>query len=153
MPPEIRCDLHDVVEVSAELLGENGVATEKIRHANVVSFTCLKALALDQRGERKDAYDLVYCLEHASGSLEDKAAAFTRELEGQHAGVVTRCLDILRTRFLGDERVEGYLKDGPVAVARFETGDATNPEARERRALRQRQVADLIERFIKLTGG
>jgi hypothetical protein len=32
-----------------ELLGEKGVAIEKVRFANLVSFTCLKAFALDQR--------------------------------------------------------------------------------------------------------
>jgi hypothetical protein len=52
-------DLHQVTEIQAELLGGNGVATEKIKHANLVSFTCLKSFAFDQRFERKDAHDLV----------------------------------------------------------------------------------------------
>jgi hypothetical protein len=47
-------DLHQVTEIQAELLGDNGIATEKIKHANLVSFTCLKAFAFDQRFERKD---------------------------------------------------------------------------------------------------
>jgi hypothetical protein len=38
-------DNYDTVRVTAELLGENGVATETIKHANIVSFTCLKAIA------------------------------------------------------------------------------------------------------------
>jgi hypothetical protein len=50
-------DMHDVVEVTVELVGGGGVTTEKIRHANLVAFTCLKALAFDQRFERKDAHD------------------------------------------------------------------------------------------------
>ncbi len=58
-------DLHQVTEIQAELLGDNGVATEKIKHANLVSFTCLKSFAFDQRFERKDAHDLIYCIEHA----------------------------------------------------------------------------------------
>ena len=37
-------DLHQVAEIQAEILGDNGIATERIRHANVVSFTCLKSL-------------------------------------------------------------------------------------------------------------
>ena len=34
-------DLHQITEIQAELLGGNGIATEKIKHANLVSFTCL----------------------------------------------------------------------------------------------------------------
>jgi hypothetical protein len=62
----IAFDLYDTAEVTAELLGGNGLATENIRHASIVSFTCLKSIAYDDRHERKDAHDLVYCLEHAS---------------------------------------------------------------------------------------
>lgn len=36
-------DLHQVTEIRAELLGGNGIAIERIRHADLVSFTCLKA--------------------------------------------------------------------------------------------------------------
>ena len=46
-------DLYQVTEIKAELLGGNGVTAEKIMHANLVSFTCLKAFAFDQRFERK----------------------------------------------------------------------------------------------------
>jgi hypothetical protein len=52
-------DLHQVTEIQAELLGSNGFATERVKHANLVSFTCLKAFAFDDRFERKDAHDLV----------------------------------------------------------------------------------------------
>ena len=60
-------DLHEVREIQAELLGSNGVAIEKVRYANLVCFTCLKSFAFDHRNERKDAHDLIYCLEHTSG--------------------------------------------------------------------------------------
>lgn len=55
-------DLHDSTNVTAELLGGEGVTTETIRYANIVSFVCLKALAFEDRAERKDAHDLVYLL-------------------------------------------------------------------------------------------
>ena len=58
-------DLHQTTEIQADLLGGAGVATEIVRHADLVSFTCLKAFAFDQRFERKDAHDLIYCIEHA----------------------------------------------------------------------------------------
>ncbi|MFM8467287.1 MAG: hypothetical protein ACKOAO_06985 [Oxalobacteraceae bacterium] len=53
-------DLHDVAEIRAELLGSNGIATEYIKHANLVGFTCLKSFAFYQRYEPKDAHDLIY---------------------------------------------------------------------------------------------
>jgi hypothetical protein len=56
-------DLYDTAQVTAELLRDNGVATETIKHANIVSFTCLKAISYNDRQERKDAHDLVYCLD------------------------------------------------------------------------------------------
>jgi hypothetical protein len=59
-------DLYQVAEIQAELIGGNGVVTEQVKHANLVSFTCLKALAFEQRFARKDAHDLIYCLEHAN---------------------------------------------------------------------------------------
>lgn len=72
-------DLHRVTEIQVELLGGNGIATEQIEHANLVSFTCLKSFAFDQRFERKDAHDLIYCIEHAAEGLDAVVAAFHKE--------------------------------------------------------------------------
>ena len=44
---------------------------------------------------------------------------FREALEGGHGAVVRNCLSILRNRFAGEYEVEGYRKDGPVAVALF----------------------------------
>lgn len=137
----------DTAEVTAELLGENGQATETIRHANIVSFSCLKAFAYDDRQERKDAHDLVYCLEHVSQPPAEVAAMFRSALNGKHADVIRRSLDLLRNRFSTDKNVEGYVKDGPVAVAKFELGE--DDDLREARALRQREAADIIETLLK----
>lgn len=149
-------DQHQVTEIQAELLGGNGVASEKIRHANLLSFTCLKVLAFDQRNERKDAHDLVYCIEHAPEGFETAAEAFRKELEGKHGDVVRTSLAILRNRFVSDDRTEGHRKDGPVSVAKFELGEADDAGQRDARVLRQREVGDLIERLlrqIERTGG
>jgi len=75
-------DLHQVTEIRAELLGENGMATERVKHADLVSFTCLKAFAFDQRFERKDAHDLIYCIEHAPDGLGAVVAAFGHAIAG-----------------------------------------------------------------------
>ena len=145
-------ELHQVTEIRAELLGENGLAVERIKHADIVSFTCLKVFAFDQRFERKDAHDLVYCIEHAPGGLASVAASFRQALSGTHQGVVRQALDILRRRFANGEISEGFRKDGPVAVAKFEIGEQASPDEREARVLRQRQASDAIDRLLSELG-
>ena len=145
-------DLYQVTEIQAELLGGNGIATEKIKHANLVSFTCLKSFAFDQRFERKDAHDLVYCIEHAPEGMAAVAEAFRNERRGKHGAVIEASLAIVRSRFAGDEKIEGYRKDGPVSVARFELGESDEPYLREARALRQRQACDVIEQLLARIG-
>jgi len=145
-------DLYQVAEISAELIGGNGVATERVKHADIVSFTCLKAFALDERYARKDAHDLVYCIEHAPRGLDMVVAAFGHALAGKHADVIREALNILLKHFADDAKTEGYRKDGPVAVARFELGDADGTEQREARILRQRQASDVIGRLLEGVG-
>lgn len=145
-------DLYQVTEIQAELLGDAGVATEAVKHADIVSFTCLKAFAFDQRFERKDAHDLIYCIEHAPDGLDAVAVAFREARAGKHGAVVRESLSILRRRFAVEDSVEGFRKDGPVAVARFEKGDDTEPELREARLLRQREVSDPVERLLASIG-
>lgn len=141
-------DLHEVTEIEAELLGDEGIAVERIKHANLISFTCLKAFAFDQRFERKDAHDLIYCLEHASEGTNAVVQAFRQEREGKHGDVVKSALAILRARFAGVGATEGYRKDGPVAVAKFELGEGDDPQQREARALRQREASDVVEQLL-----
>jgi hypothetical protein len=143
-------DHHQVKEISAELLGDDGVATETIRHADIVSFTCLKSYALDQWHERKDAHDLVYCLEHCDGGAERAAKVFRAALKGKHREAIETALKILEERFADGGNSEGYLKDGPVAVAKFQLGE--DGDTREERILRQREAADLIMRLLREIG-
>jgi hypothetical protein len=146
-------DLHDRMDVTADLLGQKGRATESIPYANIVSFTCLKAFAFDHRREGKDAHDLVYCLEHGDGELDGAIAKFKGALAGKHSETVHAALAILLKRFCDPKPEEGYLREGPVAAARFEIeGDNEDPEIREQRALRQRVVNDVISRLLRALG-
>ena len=145
-------DMHQVTEIQAELFGGAGNAVELVRHANLVSFTCLKAFAFDQRFERKDAHDLIYCLEHAEEALDGAAQMFREALAGRHGSVVRDCLLILRNRFVEDHEVEGYRKDCSIAVARFELGEADEAGQREARMLRQREVNHVAERLLEEIG-
>lgn len=141
-------DMHEEVEITAELLHSGGVVTEKIKHANLVAFTCLKAFAFDDRNERKDAHDLVYCIEHSPNPGE-VTSVFHSARAGQHSGVVKRALAILKQRFAHDAHTEGFRKDGPVAVAKFELGEELDDETRESRLVRQRRASYVIERLLE----
>lgn len=146
-------ELHDRMDVTAELLGAKGRATESIPYANIVSFTCLKAFAFDHRREGKDAHDLVYCLEHGDGGPDGAVAKFQAAIAGKHAETITLALAILQRRFCDPKADEGYLREGPVAAARFEIdGDAADADIREQRALRQRGVNDVISSFLGKLG-
>lgn len=146
-------DLHDRMEVTADLLGQRGRTTESIPYANIVSFTCLKAFAFDHRREGKDAHDLVYCLENADGGLDGTIAKFREAMAGKHRETVHAALALLRKRFCDPKPNEGYLREGPVAAGRFEIdGDDEDPEIRQLRALRQRAVNDLISRLLRELG-
>lgn len=143
-------DLHQETEVSARLPGEEGIATVIVKHADIVSFTCLKANAYDHRRERKDAHDLVYCIENAGAGLDAVTAAFRAALAGQHGAVVRSSLDHLVRHFCRDARTEGFDKDGPASVALFEI-DGDDADARDARMLRRREVSYLIESLIQAT--
>ena len=136
--------------ISAQVLGDNGIATVTLRHADILAFTCLKAYAIDQRDERKDAHDLLYCLEHHDGGLAEAAERFRNALGGKHDAVVRQSLKLISAHFAGDATTEGYLKTGPVAVSKFELGEDT--DSLDDRILRQRQVTDLIEEFLEAVG-
>ncbi len=143
-------DHHNELEVEAELLDDRGVTKEIVRYADIVSFTCLKAFAFDDRNEPKDAHDLVYCLEFGQGGPEQAAKHFAAAREGKHRDAIGKAVDIIQRHFVDDATTEGYRKVGPVAVARFEFDDGD--EARENRLLRQRQAADVAMRFLKVLG-
>ena len=145
-------DFHETVEITAELLDGNGRATEAVRFADIVSFTCLKAFAFDERFERKDAHDLVYCLEFLEGGLDAAHRAFREAMNTGHRDVIQDALHRLARRFCGADPTQSYLKDGPVAVARFEDNDAdvaADDDMRNRRILRQRRVADIVTEFLR----
>ena len=139
-------DLHDEVEVTVERSDGGGMARETIRHANRVSFICLKAYAFDDRAEPKDAHDIAYCLEHGEGGVDAAVAELRVAVEGRHREAIVAALRRLGARFGDDEGLEGYRKDGPVSVAKFEIGAGS--DRAEQRALRQRQVAAVLQRLL-----
>jgi hypothetical protein len=144
-------DHYETKTITAELLDNKGIATEKVRHADIASFTCLKAFALDDRYEPKDAHDLVYCIENAEEGTAAIAEKFRAARDGKHAGAVKKTLEILARRFTTQGGVEGYLRDGAVAVAAFEI-EGNAEEVREVRILRQRQASEIITALLMAIG-
>jgi hypothetical protein len=69
-------------------------------------------------------------------------------MTGSHSAVIREGLDVLRCRFANDEAIEGYRKDGPVSVAKFELGESELPDIREARVLRQRQVSNVMDELL-----
>ena len=141
-------DHFDMVDIEAELLGGNGTTTETIKYADIVAFTCLKAFAFDQRAERKDAHDLIYCLENNDIGMDEIAVKFAGALGGNHKDTIAQALDILRKRFCNEGEDDGYQKDGPIAAMKFELGDVVSAEDRDRQILRQREVNTAIENLL-----
>jgi hypothetical protein len=135
-------------EITADLLDGGGIATETVRFADVTAFLVLKALAFDDRAENKDAADLVHVMRYA-GPIEWIAQQFIeRRGAGQHLEAIDSALDVLRRRFCDADGVEGYLRDGPVACARFIHG--IDADLDEQRILEQRNVSSMVTAFLLL---
>ena len=142
---------HGTVEITADLLNGKGRATEVVRYADIVTFTCLKAFAFDQRFERKDAHDLIYCIENLEGGVGAAQSAFAAALTGPHAEAIREALTRLAARFRDPNPDESYLRDGPVAVASFEDDEAdvsADHDLLNARILRQRHAAEVMADFL-----
>lgn len=138
-------DHYETIEITAELLDGRGLAKVAVRHADIVSFTCLKAFAFDHRAQPKDAHDLCYCLEHYKGGTDAVRAAFVQALEGNHTDKVKIAIDILVNHFCNSNGIEGHKKDGPVTAADFEGAQALDYNAR---ILRQRDLSAVVQDVI-----
>ncbi|UVL55826.1 hypothetical protein [Pseudomonas sp. B21-035] len=136
-------DWYQEMEISAELLDGDGVSVDVVRFADVPAFVILKALALDQRQERKDAADLIHVVRY-SGSIKEVAALFVERIRSeQHPEAVRDGLAALARRFGDDQHSEGFEKVGAVAYARF-YGDEEEDEL----VGRQRFAAGLIQSLL-----
>ncbi|WP_434529851.1 hypothetical protein ACRS64_12010 [Pseudomonas aeruginosa] len=116
-------DWYQEKRIGAPLLDGKGVSVDVVRFADVPAFVILKAIALHQREENKDAADLIHVVRY-SGSLEHVAGVFVERIRsGQHPEAVEAGLTALRSRFCDDEFGEGFEKVGAVAYAQFHGGD------------------------------
>ncbi|MDR2316714.1 MAG: hypothetical protein LBF06_10030 [Pseudomonas sp.] len=130
-------------EISAQLLDGDGVSVDIVRFADVPAFVILKALALDQRQERKDAADLIHVIRY-SGSVEEVAALFVERIRSSlYPEAIEDGLAALARRFGDDRHSEGFEKVGAVAYARF-----YGAEDEDELVGRQRFAAGLIQHLL-----
>lgn len=133
-------------EIIVELPNNGGTVKETIRYADAVAFIVLKALAFNQRHERKDAADLVHVMQYW-GSPEALAGAFNERLStGAHAGAIDRALAALAANFCDEEGIPGYRKDGPSAVANFHGLQEGEEDDRIRA---QREASGMVTYFLQ----
>jgi len=92
------------------------------------------------------------CLSTSGKKGADAPSGFLKERDGKHGDEIQTSLAILRSRFVHDDKSEGYRNDGPVSVAKFELGEKDEPKKREASALRQRQATDVIDRVLAQIG-
>jgi hypothetical protein len=141
----IAQDWYGERQVQVEMPDGDGLLKETIRHADVVAFIVLKALACHHRNERKDAADLVHVMRYYRGGVDDVADAFVQRCEtGLHRIALSEGLYALKDRFCDDDDTEGYLKTGPAQCARFHGLDEGSDDA----VREQRQVSAMVSHFL-----
>lgn len=104
--------------------------TVTINVANGVAFLIMKGMAIG-RGKTKDAYDIVYTIEHYEGGIERLVAEFQEDIEH---GLVKEGLKKIRNKFGSATHV------GPNDVADFR--ELEDPEERELCFQRSFQIVD-----------
>ncbi len=106
-----------------------------LRVAGIVAFLVMKSLAMYERSNEKDAYDIHFCLEQYPDGLEALAALFRPWRADALAG---EALQKIAARFRSEE------DDGPRIVADME-GLMGEP-----RDIRKQQAATRVQEFIRL---
>lgn len=114
---------------------ENSV---RLMVASIEAFLVMKAYALAKRDKPKDAYDICYCLEHASVGIAGLAARWRENRQQRHIG---EAIGHLRDKFAS---VASF---GPQQVVAFHA--AQSPELR---AMQARRAFELVTRFLGLVG-
>ncbi len=118
------------------LHGETAART--VRVCGPGAFIVLKARALHNRGEGKDAYDLFYILRHFGSSIKDVASALIPLLDDAHAA---EALTWLRSDYADIDSL------GPVRTALFRLGQPDDETQADALGL-VRELLRLVERAV-----
>jgi len=107
----------------------------ELRVAGIVAFLVMKSLAMHERDNGKDAYDIHFCLENYPDGLEPLAELF-RPWRGDT--LIEEALQKMELKFRSEE------DEGPRVVATIEHAIG------ESRAIRKLQVATRVQEFLAL---
>lgn len=135
------CDLafDDSTEVTLHgVLPEGGEDTARVRVASLVPFLTMKGIALTERLKEKDAWDVVFCLQHYPGGVDALIQEFRPHLAH---GLVQEGLKSLAEKFASPNHI------GPKFVADFE--ELTDLDAR---ALVQRDAYERVQYLLQGLG-
>lgn len=120
------------------VLPGGGEDTARVRVASIVPFLTMKGIALAERLKEKDAWDVVFCLQHYPGGVDALIQAFRPHLAH---GLVQEGLKSLAEKFASPNHV------GSKFVADFE--ELTDPDAR---ALVQRDAYERVHYLLQGLG-
>ncbi len=124
---ELAFDERVEVELDGHTLKDER-ARRTIPVCGPAAFVVLKALAFGDRGEPKDAYDLVYVIRHTPGRGRAIAERLATHAE-HHASIVQRALRLLARDFdgpdgLGPTRAAGFVIAEPAAPGELDDAAA-----------------------------
>lgn len=139
--PGLQLAFRDQIEVTLSgrtILGER--ASRKVRVCGPGAYVVLKALALRNRGENKDAYDLYYVVRNFGSGASDVATRLAPLMDNEHA---EQALLYLEADFATAEGI------GPMRTAEFMGGGVDEGIQADAAAF----VAQLISETRALIGG
>lgn len=136
---------NDEMELRGELLDGDGKTRVKVKVVGLVSFVVLKALAFKERGERKDAYDLIFTLRECEEGPEALGAEFAQKMKlNPEETLFKKTLAILKDSFLDEDGIEGFEKEGPAHYGNF-----VSPTDAEERSIARRDAVAIVEAFFR----
>jgi len=135
------CDLAFNSTTAVTLYGElPGGGRDKVsfKIAGIVPFLVMKGMALSQRMNEKDAYDIFYCVEHYPGGLQELADEFIPSIKNR---LVIEGLGKIRSKFASIKHI------GPKWVADF-----LEIEIQDDREIIMRRAYEKVTEFLDKLG-
>jgi len=129
-----------------EVRGVDLHGAEQRFHARVCEvgpFLALKLRAFCHRQQPKDAFDILYTLQHYDGGTDAAIAAFAQEVRNGN----TACPDALRTL---KEHFQNENAPGPVKASTFVLGQVIPGESEDTRFSRITLKQDMVDAAMKL---
>jgi hypothetical protein len=119
-------------------LPEGGHNQVIARMPTIAAYLCIKAITLSERKKEKDAYDLVFCIEHYPGGYSKLAEEFKGKIDHP---LIAEGIAILREKF---KRIDSI---GPVWAAQTAVGATVGIPADLE--IEQRRAFELVNALVR----